>query len=215
MTIKLFLIRHAESKDNIQGRFSGLRNVELTDKGVEQAEKLSLRLKYKTMDTVYCSDLKRAKQTAEIVFAKKGIEIKTNSKFRELDLGAWEGHTYEEVKAKFGYGDEFNPWMGNVGSKIIIPQGEKIKSFNNKVMNELSIILEQYRAKEEDKNIAIVCHGVVIRAILSNALKMDLNNMWYIEQDSTALNIISYVNNAIIINLINDTAHLEDWCNMD
>jgi len=209
--MKLFLIRHAESIDNVEGRFSGLRDVKLTEKGIQQSEQLSLRLKNTEVDAVFCSDLIRARRTAEIVFKNKGIEIKANSKFRELDVGAWEGCTYKEVKSKFGYGDEFNPWMGNVGVKISIPQGEKIVSFINKVMSELNRIIKKYRTADKEKTIALVCHGVTIRAILSNVLKISISDMWNIEQDSTALSIISYFNNRTTINLINDASHLEGW----
>ena len=74
MAIRLLLIRHAESTDNLQGRFSGLRNVGLTKNGINQAEKLSLRLQNTKVDEIYCSNLERAKHTAEIVFKNRGLK---------------------------------------------------------------------------------------------------------------------------------------------
>ena len=211
MLIKIFLIRNAESIDNVEGKFSGLRDVKLTEKEIQQSEQLSLRLKNTEVDTVFCSDLIRARRTAEIVFKNKGIEIKANSKFRELDVGAWEGCTYKEVKSKFGYGDEFNHLMENIKPEAAIPQGESLVDLNDRVMAELNNLLKKHEKTDKDKTIALVCHGGTIRVILSNALNIGLKNMWNIEQYSTALNIINYYDHKAFVALINDTSHLEDW----
>ena len=71
MAIKLILIRHGESDGNVQRMFCGFKDVELTKKGIYQAERLAYRLKGLPVDEVYCSDLKRAKHTAEIVFGSR------------------------------------------------------------------------------------------------------------------------------------------------
>jgi len=75
MTTKLLLIRHGESEDNVQRKISGFSNVNLTKKGIWQAKRLAYRLKDVPVDIVYCSDLKRAIHTADIVFGDRGIEI--------------------------------------------------------------------------------------------------------------------------------------------
>ena len=75
MSIKLILIRHAESDSNVQKRFCGFKDVNLTKKGIWQAERLLYRLKGVEIDEVYCSDLKRAQHTAEIIFKDRGIDI--------------------------------------------------------------------------------------------------------------------------------------------
>jgi len=100
MAIKLILIRHGESDGNVQRKFCGFKDVELTKKGIYQAERLAYRLKGLPVDAVYCSDLKRARHTAEIIFRDRGIDIVTNPKFREMNFGIWEGYTFEEVKSK-------------------------------------------------------------------------------------------------------------------
>jgi len=179
MTIKLLLIRHGESDGNAQRKFSGFQDVGLTKKGIWQAERLAYRLKRVPVDTVYCSDLKRARHTAEIIFGDRGKNIVTNSKFREINFGAWEGYTFEEIKLKFGYGDEFNHLMENIKPEAAIPQGESLVDLNN--------VLKKYEKIDKDKTIALVCHGGAIRVILSNALNIGLKNMWNIEQYSTAL----------------------------
>ena len=211
MAIKLILIRHGESDGNVKRKFSGFQDVDLTEKGVWQAKRLARRLEGVQIDSVYCSDLKRARHTAEIIFKDRGMDIITNPKFREINFGAWEGYTFEEVKAKFGYGDKFNSWLENIKVEVNIPQGESLVNLNDRVMAELSNILKRHEKTDKDKTIALVCHGGTIRVILSNALNIGLKNMWNIEQYSTALNIINYYDHKAFVALINDTSHLENW----
>jgi alpha-ribazole phosphatase len=211
MSIKLILIRHAESDGNVQKRFCGFKDVNLTQKGIWQAERLSYRLKGVQVDEVYCSDLKRAQHTAEIVFKDRGIDIIINPKFREINFGTWEGYTFDEVKSKYGYGDEFNLWLENINEKINFPKGESLIDLNHRVMTELGKILKKDKKVNKDKTIALVCHGGTIRVILGNALNLKLKYIWNIEQDSTALNVINYYDHKAFVALINDTSHLEDW----
>jgi len=211
MTIKLILIRHGESDGNAQRKFSGFQDVNLTEKGIWQARRLARRLEGMQVNAVYCSDLKRARHTAEIIFPDKGIDIKTYPNFRERNFGEWEGYTFEEVKSKYGYGDKFNLWLENTDEKIAIPQGESLVDSSNRVMNELNKVLEKHQNADKDKTIGIVCHGGTIRIILCNVLNLELKHMWRIEQYSAALNIINYYDYEGVISLLNDTSHLEDW----
>lgn len=211
MPIKLILIRHGESDGNVQRKFSGFQDVNLTEKGIWQAKRLARRLEGVQVDAVYCSDLKRARHTAEIIFGDRGIDIITNPKFREINFGIWEGYTFEEVKSKYGYGDEFNLWLENINEKINIPQGESLVDLNNRVMTELDKIFKKHQKMNKDDTIAIVCHGGTVRVILCNVLNLELKYMYRIEQYPTALNIIDYYDYKGFISLLNDTSHLEDW----
>jgi len=211
MPIKLILIRHGESDGNVQRKFCGFKDVCLTKKGIWQAERLAYRLKGLSVDAVYCSDLKRARHTAEIIFRDRGVDIITNPKFREMNFGIWEGYTFEEVKSKYGYGDEFNLWLENINEKINIPQGESLVDLNNRVMTELDKIFKKHQKMNNDETIAIVCHGGTVRVILCNVLNLELKYMYRIEQYPTALNIIDYYDYKGFILLLNDTSHLEDW----
>ena len=209
MTIKLILIRHGESDGNAQRKFSGFQDVNLTEKGIWQAKRLARRLEGVQVNAVYCSDLKRARHTAEIIFGDRGEDIVVSPNLREINFGIWEGMTFEEIKLREGA--KFTSWMENPDEKTIIPQGESLAILNERVMTEVNRILQEHKNEEKDKTIAIVCHGGAIRIILCNALNLELKNLWFIKQNSTALNIIDYYDNRGFISLLNDTSHLEDW----
>ncbi|GAB4115055.1 MAG: alpha-ribazole phosphatase [Candidatus Caldatribacteriota bacterium] len=211
MAVKLILIRHGESEGNAKRQFSGSQNVNLTDQGIKQAERLAFRLRKVSVDEVYCSDLRRAQHTAEIIFKNHQVNIISNSNFREINFGAWEGYTFEEVMARYGKNTEIKLWMTNLPEEVHFPEGESLSVFNKRVMGELNKIIGKDTQKEISKTIALVVHGGTIRVILCNALKINLKYMWNIEQHSTALNIIHYYEGQAFVRLINDTTHLEDW----
>ena len=209
MTIKLLLIRHGESEDNVQRKISGFSNVNLTEKGVWQAKRLAYRLKDVPVDIVYCSDLKRAIHTTNIVFGDRGIDILQKPNLKEVYLGDWESRPFEEIQSREK--DRYTSWFENPDEKASAPRGESLADFNDRVMTEVNNILQKNNHGEKDKTIAIVCHGLAIRIVLCNALNLELKNIWYIKQKSTALNIIDYNGSKRFVSLLNDTSHLEDW----
>jgi broad specificity phosphatase PhoE len=215
MIERIILIRHGESNANVMNKFSGFQDVDLTEKGIWQAKRLAQRLKNVEVDKVYCSDLKRAHHTAKIVFGNREIDIIPRPNLKEMNFGVWEGYTFEEVKLKFGYGEEFNYWTENTNVKACIPKGESLIKLNERVMGEFNKILKFHESIDKNETISIVCHGGTIRVILVNILHMKLEKMWNIAQYSTALNIISYSEKSTFINLMNDISHLEDWWEYD
>ncbi len=95
--MRLTLVRHGETTSNAAGRWQGQGDARLSDLGRRQAEQLAERLDGATFDRVVSSDLSRARETAEAL----GRPFELGAGFREIDLGAWEGLTREEVHERF------------------------------------------------------------------------------------------------------------------
>ena len=85
---------HSTSTDNEKSVFSGWSDPELSLKGAEQAQRLKEKLCYLSFDIVYCSDLKRAKSTAEVAFQNTPIVIEP--RLREMNYGDLNGVYKEE-----------------------------------------------------------------------------------------------------------------------
>lgn len=86
----IYLVRHGESQANISKRFSGITDVELTERGALQAARAGRKLKDEKIDHIFSSPLKRAKNTAEIIadeigFNKKDIII--DNSLTEVNFG--------------------------------------------------------------------------------------------------------------------------------
>ena len=99
-SIELTVVRHGETDFNKSGKFHGILDVELSQDGIEQAEKLSVNLEG-DFDVIISSPLKRARTTAEIINSKLKLEIVENDLILERDFGNLEGLTWEEFSAKF------------------------------------------------------------------------------------------------------------------
>ena len=105
--IKLVLLRHGESTWNKENRFTGWTDVDLSEKGIKEAETLGEVLKKEgyTFDIAFTSVLKRATRTLEIVLKKMGainLPIKYSWRLNERHYGALQGLNKSETAAKFG-----------------------------------------------------------------------------------------------------------------
>ena len=105
--IKLVLVRHGESIWNLENRFTGWTDVELSEKGIEEAKHAGILLKEKgfSFDLAYTSVLKRANDTLNYILDElneKNIEIKYNYKLNERHYGALQGLNKDETRKKYG-----------------------------------------------------------------------------------------------------------------
>jgi broad specificity phosphatase PhoE len=98
----LLLARHGETDWNRELRIQGHSDVDLNEAGRAQARALAEELAGVDLDAVYSSDLSRARETADIVAATKGLRVRIDPELREREYGSWEGLTREEIEQRFG-----------------------------------------------------------------------------------------------------------------
>jgi len=197
---RVILIRHCQTDYNLENRYCGFSNPPLNNKGIQQSKRLAQRLGDVKIDKAYSSDLKRAYQTAEIIFANNSIETLTD--FREMNFGFFEGLKCEEI-IKI-YPNIWRDWIDDP-MKVKIPNGEGLLDLSKRVKEKLYFILSQHK----NKTLAIVTHSGPIRVILCDALKFDLKMFWQIEQEIGALNIIDYAKESQpVVVKMNDIFHL-------
>lgn len=202
--IRLVLIRHGQTKWNMEERYQGQSDIALSEEGMKQAKKLAEHFPAERLDAIYASDLQRATKTAEIIARPFGLSVQCEEAFRELSFGAWEGLTYEEIVQRWPKALENffqHPDM------LQIPQGETFRQVQDRAMNRLNAILQEEGA--EEKTIAIVAHGAILRTILTAQLCIPLRCVWRIRQFNTAVNIVRYDDFVPTVELMNGTAHLQ------
>jgi len=145
---------------------------------------------------VYTSNLSRALKSAEIIAGPYNLNPIQMKDLRERSFGIWEGMTFTEIKEK--YPKEFNSWAKNP-LKYSPIKGESTVEVEKRVMKALKKILGNHKGNE----IAIVSHGGVNRIILCNILGIPLENIFRIEQDYAAVNIIEFWDKYPVVKLIN------------
>jgi broad specificity phosphatase PhoE len=94
----LLLVRHGETDWNADGRWQGHADIPLNEHGRAQAETLAEELlAEERVDVVYTSDLARARETAEILAQRLGVEVALDRDLREIDVGTREGRTWADI----------------------------------------------------------------------------------------------------------------------
>lgn len=183
--MKLILIRHGLTEYNLAKRYCGLSNIGLSAIGKQNAQHLRNKLSRVRIDKVFCSDLKRCRQTARIIFSGSSLKIVTNPNLREINFGEWEGLTFEQVHNKSP--SIYKKWLKNP-FLVDIPGGENINNFISRVKKEL----ENIRANCPDKTVALVTHLGVIRAIFNTLLFIKKDDFWHLHLKPETAYIITY-----------------------
>ncbi len=199
--LRLIIIRHAESEWNTVGRYQGLLDPELTERGREQAELLGRELKKLGLDVLYTSPLKRTFETAKIVGKHLGIEPVPDDRIKEIDHGRWSGLLVEEVKERFP--EEFETWIRNP-EKASFEGGESLRE----VMERVSDFLREVREKHEGKRVGIVSHTVPIRCMLCSLLGIGLSHFWIFGCDNASYSVVDLEGERAVLKGLNLTCHL-------
>jgi probable phosphoglycerate mutase len=155
----LLLVRHGETDWNRDLRFQGHADPPLNELGRRQAHDLAERLEGEPLAAIYCSDLRRAHETARIVGRKLGVGVTVVPGLREIDVGSWSGLTREEIAERFPEG--FGRWLEGGGGH----DGETRDELAARVLESARRIA----AAHPGEHVLLVSHGGALRALLSHA----------------------------------------------
>jgi len=201
MATTIYLIRHGETEDAEEKRYKGHIDVPLSANGIKQIQRLSEYLVHycsrrsnslnssnrlnslNGLNAVYSSGLSRALKSAEIIAEPFNLKPVVIENLKERSFGVWEGMTFSEIEEK--YPDAFRAWAENP-LKFSPMEGESTLEVKERALKVFHEIIRNH----EDEKIAIVSHGGITRVILCEMLGMPLENIFRIEQDFAALNII-------------------------
>lgn len=199
--MNIYLTRHGETKWNLIGKIQGNLNSDLTEKGIESAEKLADRLKNIDFDVIYTSTQKRAVDTAEII-SKGRIKIIETDDLKELAVGDWSGLYYEEIIKN--YGEDFHDYTKNPHLYVPKNGGETYENLERRLKKFLKDII-----KDGYENSLVITHGVTYMMLLNIIEKKPIKNLSDRKLPTgTALSKIIYENSKFIIEFEDDTSHL-------
>ena len=162
----ILLARHGESDWNHAKRWQGHADRPLTERGRQQAYELAARLEETELDAVYTSDLRRARETGEVVAAVHGLSVRELPALREVDVGSWSGLTRAEAAARFP--DAYRRWeAGGEGWD----DGETYEQLAERVVGAVKRIA----CDHPGERVLVVTHGGSIRAVHADALGLDVH----------------------------------------
>lgn len=201
----IYIIRHAETDDNVNSKFQGWNNSPLTSDGHIQAKKLAKRLSDSPITVIYTSDLLRTKETAAPLAKQLELIPKENEDVKEHGLGSLEGYSWinapkADQKIMKGLFESLRSrdlhWKDH--------QGETLHEFYERLTRFLDHIKEQHSGE----NIAVVTHGGTINRLFE-ILGFKQNSDDFIMFGNTSVTILQKNGDNYEVELLNDTSHLK------
>lgn len=192
----IYLVRHGKIQlADDQRRFIGQIDLPLASEGVSQALSLQRVLARADINAVYCSDLIRARQTAELAVGQRSIGINPRRDLREISMGEWEGCTFADIARLFPH--KFKDRGTDIGY-YRVPGGESFADCSRRIIAAFSDIITSSTG-----NILIVSHAGANRALLCHLLGMPLANLFRLAQDYGCLNVLQANKTTYRVKLIN------------
>jgi len=180
----IYLIRHGEIDRPAARPFIGQTDLSLNDNGIRQAQALHEQLKNIPFSGIFTSPLQRAVQTAALVSGLPAESLHLIEEFKEINLGAWEGLTVDEVRNRFpgdyeqrGRDLEFFRPQGN---------GESFADLSVRCYPPLLAL-----AKAHPGPLLVVAHAGVNRVLIARLQQKPLQQLLEIPQDYCGINILS------------------------
>lgn len=158
--MKIYFVRHGQTVSNKKGTVTGHIDSPLSDEGVEQTKKTALEIS-SNFSYIYCSDLLRCKQTAEILNQKLNLSIQYDARLRERDFGSLSGKKFSEIDSTGKVKERDKNQLYNYRPY----GGESVEDVKKRLFN---FINDLSRKKTQGK-ILVVTHGGIIR-LLHNIL---------------------------------------------
>lgn len=156
--MKIYVARHGETVWNARNKVCGITDVELTEKGIEQAKTLAHTIQNYPIDIILSSPLKRALETSKIIAKENNLVIQTEHLLIEQNYGIYEGANRKDSR--------FLANKKNFAYRY--PEGESMMQTAYRIYGLLDRIKEEYQGK----NVLIISHGGVCRIIRTYFLDM-------------------------------------------
>ena len=180
---QIIFLRHGQAKNNTERILAGrTEGIPLTDTGIKQAEHTAQLLEHMNVSAIYSSPIQRAKHTAEIVGESNSLDVTTDDRLIELDMGKFTGMAYDEIFHSHG-----NVFMKFYNGELEIAHNG-VETFTEVKKRVLGIV-EHVIEKHPNENVVLVTHMDPIKAMLSTIVDLSPTNLFELIIANASLNI--------------------------
>ena len=198
---KIIIVRHGQTKWNLEKRFRGSQDIPLDKTGVSQAEALARRLAPDTIAAVYSSRLQRALKTAEIIAKPHGLVPIATEGLSNISYGDLEGQLISDIASEQ---PEFYRAMLETPHLVRFPGGNTLNELTERAVTGLHEMI----ARHPGQTFVAVSHQVVTRILICAMLGLDNSYHWDITQDTCCMNVFRFKKDRFAVERLNDTCHL-------
>jgi len=200
----IYFVRHGETEWNNSNRWQGRSDIPLSEKGRKQAEITGTFLKehVPSVAAIYSSDLKRAKETAEIIAVSYAETPVANPVLREADVGLWNGLEISEALKCYGNLIEKwrkDPWANIPGTE---PLGE--------VQRRAAGFIRYLSGNFQGKHVIVVSHALLIRTAICYAAGLPLENHYRLSLHNCSISTIKIEGAEMRLLEVNLWRHMEE-----
>ena len=202
---KIYLIRHGEAEGNLYRRAQGHFNANITQLGRNQLGALAERFRDVHLDALWSSDLNRTQSTASAILKyHPELTLHTWEALREIDVGVWEDMPWGNIAYEYPEQMEF---FSNDPGRWSVPGGEPYE----RVQARMKKAVLELGAKYEGQTVAVVSHGLAIRALVCLVLGVPSAEIGRIPYgDNTSVTLATVENGQIRVEWFNDGSHLHN-----
>lgn len=202
---RLLLIRHGATTLTAEDRFAGSTNVDLSERGRDQARALGSRLARDGLAAIYASPLQRTRDTAALIAEPHGKPVVIRDGLAEIAHGRWEQLTRREVEQT--YPDEYAAWEADPFT--FAPEGGESGAT---VMARALPVIRQIVLDHPHQTVAVISHKATIRLILCSLLGIDARGYRdRLDQSPACLNVLDFKDPVRArLQLYNDTSHYDE-----
>ena len=202
--MRLYIVRHGQTKWNKEKRMQGWADSKLTELGRKQAKLLGESLENIEFNQVVSSPLGRTRETSKLVIGDRPVELIINDNFKEMGFGSWEGQDPEELKIK--HPEVFRD-LWTRADKYVPIDGESFEELQNRIIKGINQVIKG----NPDGNVLIVTHGMVIQMLLLHMKGLPLDQLWHRQVvHPTSLTVIEVKDGKAEIIKEDDIGHLAD-----
>lgn len=195
----LILVRHGESQGNVRGVITGSQDLDLTERGHEEARRVGLRLASEPVAALYSSSRIRAINTARAIGHHHNLEPIPIAGLDEYNYGVAEGLTWEQFRER--YPRDLEDW-----GRGAVPGEEGRDVFRLRVATSIDQLAERHI-----QDLAVVaCHGGTILHVLAHIMGLPADSAPRTRIGNCSVTTIEHRNGALEILTVNDLCHLDD-----
>jgi broad specificity phosphatase PhoE len=200
--LRLFVVRHGETAWVRERRFSGSRDIPLTEAGRRQCAAVARALAGAGVAAVYASPLERARASAEVIAEPHGLPVRIAPAFSEMAFGPWEGLTGQEVRERFP--EAWEQWR-SAPHLCSMSGGDTLAD----VAKRVEAGVEALRETHAGQTVVLVSHAIVTRVLVLAALGLGLDRLWTVDAAPAGITEIEYEPDWATVHRMNTVAHLE------